>query len=120
MTPFVKPEIKISKSVLNMIRTTQRNNMELKAIADNKANILISINALMITFLIPNVLTNIALIIQNYYYVPLVFLTATCLLTIVLSAMVLMPFSIFGKSVRNLTQKHDKSPFFFADFAIRV
>ena len=35
---------KISKEVLNVIRTTQRNNIELTNIADNKANMLLSLN----------------------------------------------------------------------------
>ncbi|MEZ4957629.1 MAG: hypothetical protein R2825_28985 [Saprospiraceae bacterium] len=41
---------KLTKETINIMRTTQRNNVELTHIADNKANVLLSLNAIMLTF----------------------------------------------------------------------
>jgi hypothetical protein len=43
----------IKGNILSLIRTTQRNYIDLTTIADNKAHILISINSLMLTILLP-------------------------------------------------------------------
>ena len=65
---------KLPKEALNIIRTTLRNNIELTNIADNKANVLLSLNALMITLLLPLIIPNLALIKELHLYVPLFFL----------------------------------------------
>ena len=57
---------KLSKETVNIIRTTQRNNIELTHIADNKANVLLSLNAIMITFLIPLILSNVNIILEKF------------------------------------------------------
>ena len=56
----------LDKNSINIIRTMQRNNIDLKHIADNKANILLSLNALMITVLIPIILSNLEIIIDEF------------------------------------------------------
>ena len=43
----------LNKNSLAVLRTTLRNNIELTSIADNKANVLLSLNALMLTFFGP-------------------------------------------------------------------
>ena len=48
----IKKSKKLSRNVLNMIRTTMRNNIELTHIADNKANIMISVNSIILSILI--------------------------------------------------------------------
>ncbi len=68
-----KPKKKLSKDIINIIRTTQRNNIELTHIADNKANVLLSLNALMVTFLLPLVVANSAVILERLLYIPLIF-----------------------------------------------
>ena len=104
---------KLNKNVLNLIRTTQRNNIDLKNIADNKANILMSINALMITFLIPIVFANIADIIEHHLYIPLIILACTCMITLTISAIVLRPFSTNNKFKPKALNVKTTSPFFF-------
>lgn len=104
---------KLNKNVLNLIRTTQRNNIDLKNIADNKANILMSINALMITFLIPIVFSHIDVIMGHYLYIPLAILTTTCMITLTISAIVLRPFSTNNKFKPKALNVKTTSPFFF-------
>ena len=51
--PTLKKEVVLDKKTIDIIRTTQRNNIDLTAIADNKANVLLSLNALIIAALVP-------------------------------------------------------------------
>lgn len=106
---------KLSKETINIIRTAQRNNIELTNIADNKANVLLSLNALMITFLLPQILANTNLILAKYLHIPLIILGATCLVTIFMSAIVLMP-GRFDKFKERYFSEERYSPFFFGNF----
>jgi hypothetical protein len=106
---------RLSKDVLNIIRTTLRNNIELMNIADNKANVLLSLNALMLTFLIPSVIPNIDLIKERHLAIPLMLIVLTCLITIYLSALVLKP-GDFDKSKKKFVDGEFISPFFFGNY----
>ena len=105
----------LDKNSINIIRTMQRNNIDLKHIADNKANILLSLNALMITFLIPITLSNLEIILEEYLYVPIGLLFATCLVTIFIAATVLKPFNWIKTSQLEMNRL-TASPFFFVNF----
>ena len=110
-----KKNKKLSKDTINIIRTTLRNNIELTHIADNKANVLLSLNAVMITFLVPLVLSNTNLLSNKLLYIPLAALSITCFTTIYIAAIVLKP-SHF-KNFREEIGDSDKfSPFFFGNF----
>ncbi len=107
----------IKGNIISLIRTTQRNYIDLTNIADNKAHILISINSLMLTVLIPIILANYQIIIEKHFYFPLTFFAFTCLFTIIFSAMVLTPFS-GNKQKSEIAKKTTKrSPFFFTNYA---
>ena len=105
----------IRRESLNMIRTTYRNNIELTNIADNKANILLSLNALMITFLIPIVLSNLDIIIAKTLYLPIITLSATCFTTIILAALATRPIKMGDQNVKHGDTSR-KSPFFFGNY----
>jgi hypothetical protein len=106
---------KLTKETINIMRTTQRNNVELTHIADNKANVLLSLNAIMLTFLIPTVVANIDYIVARHLYIPLIILAVTCFATIYLSTIILKParFDNLRDEV-NPNSKH--SPFFFGNY----
>ena len=108
---------KLSKQTINIIRTTQRNNIDLTQLADNKANVLLSLNAIMITFLLPLILSNLDVIFQGYLYIPLIFLAITCFSTIYISAIVLKPSKLdeYRASPSN-DPDAQFSPFFFGNF----
>ncbi|MBK8669691.1 MAG: hypothetical protein IPN89_09580 [Saprospiraceae bacterium] len=107
----------IKGNILGLIRTTQRNYINLTNIADNKAHILISINSLMLTILIPIILANYQIIIDLKIYFPLGIFALTCLFTIIFSAMVLIPFSGKKQSSEIQLRKTRRSPFFFTNYA---
>ncbi|MEM6316534.1 MAG: Pycsar system effector family protein [Bacteroidota bacterium] len=108
---------KLSKQTINIIRTTQRNNIDLTQLADNKANVLLSLNAIMITFLLPMILSNLEAIIAGYLYIPLIILSITCFTTIYISAVVLKP-SRLDEYRASPSDDPDAqfSPFFFGNF----
>ena len=113
--PRKKGRKKLSKQIVNVFRTTARNNIDLTAIADNKASILMSLNALMITFLAPVVISNGEIITREYLFIPLFIITATCAYTIYLSSQVLKP-SDFDKIGEKMKFGKGPSPFFFGNF----
>ncbi len=108
---------KLTKQTINIIRTTQRNNIDLTQLADNKANVLLSLNAIMITFLLPMILSNIEVIIQGYLFIPLIILSITCFSTIYISTIVLKPSNLdeYRASPSN-DPDTQFSPFFFGNF----
>lgn len=106
---------KSSKEIINIIRTTQRNNIELTSIADNKANVLLSLNAVMIAAIVPMALGNVDLILNKFLYIPLLILAATCFATIYICTQVLKP-SRFEKFREDEDTDGVFSPFFFGNF----
>ena len=110
-----KKKNQFAKEMINIMRTTQRNNVERTHIADNKANVLLSLNAIMLTFLIPTVIANVDYIVEKLLYIPLVILAVTCFTTIYISTIVLKPTRFDNlRDEENPTSKH--SPFFFGNY----
>lgn len=105
----------LSKKTIDIIRTTQRNNIELTAIADNKANVLLSLNAILIAALFPLILNNLEVIQEKQLVFPLIIFSITCLLTVFLAAKVLKPSNFKGKR-ENSAPGVNASPFFFGNF----
>lgn len=105
----------LSKKTINILRTTLRNNIDLTQLADSKANVLLSLNAIMLTFLLPFSIPYIDLITTYRLVIPLLLLVATCLITVYLSVSVLKPGKFDGQKV-DVTERHKLSPFFFGNF----
>ncbi|MEM8528152.1 MAG: Pycsar system effector family protein [Bacteroidota bacterium] len=105
----------LSNKILNIIRTTQRNNIELTAIADNKANVLLTLNALILSAIIPYVLTRTDVILENYLFIPIALAAFTSFATIYQAALVLKP-SDFDQDRVGTHPSVKPSPFFFGNF----
>jgi len=110
-----KKKSKISKEVLNIIRTTMRNNIELTHIADNKANVLLSLNALMLTFLLPIVIPHFETLKQFKLVIPFAIIVLTSTIVIYISTLVLKPGKFFAKQ-KAIEEGRYMSPFFFGNF----
>ena len=104
-----------SKNAVGLLRTTLRNNTDFTNIADNKANVLLSLNALMLTFFIPLILPNIDLVREYRLTIPLVIFVLTSLVTIYISFLVLRP-GKFGDQRVSFQKGRQLSPFFFGNF----
>lgn len=105
-------KLSFSKDTVNVIRTTMRNNIELIAIADNKANVLLSLNAVMIAFVVPLAISNLDVLLSYGLYIPLVLMAVTCFATIYLATLVLAPFDL-DRIQGDLPKDMSRSPFFF-------
>jgi Family of unknown function (DUF5706) len=102
---------KISRTVETMYRSTLTNHVELSGIADQKAGLLVSVNAIivsvMVSLLMREIATNRALLL------PTVILLVTCILTITIALLATRP-SVSKSPSHDL----DRSPdlLFFADY----
>jgi len=105
----------ISKETIGLIRTNLRNNVGLTKIADNKANVLLSLNALMLTFTVPFMIPQIEKIINYNLVVPALLLILSSLITIFLAVIALRPGKLNNQNLK-AHGKRDLSPFFFGNF----
>lgn len=84
-----KAEKKPDRGVETMFRTTSKNHLELSAMADNKANIMISVNTIILSVVVS------VLIRKLYEYpnliIPTILLVVVCLVTIVLAILATRP-----------------------------
>lgn len=83
------PSTRADRGIETMFRVTLRNHNNLSVIADNKANIMLSINSIMLSIVISSLAskldTNAQLI------VPTILLTATCLVSIIIAVFATRP-----------------------------
>lgn len=105
----------VSKETIGIVRTKLRNNVELTNIADNKANVLLSLNALMLTFFIPLMIPNRDYIVEYKIYIPMIILILSSLTTIALVVLALRPGKFSGQNIK-IDDQSAFSPFFFGNF----
>lgn len=103
------------KDITNIIRTALRNNIELTNVADNKANTLLTLNALMVTFLFPLATANIDFVIESKLGLPLAIMILTSLITIFMATVALKPGNFAVIRDQKIEQGRNFSPFFFGN-----
>jgi predicted metal-dependent HD superfamily phosphohydrolase len=103
-----------SKSAQMMFKTTLRNQIDLTNIADNKANIMLSINSLLITFGMPLLVANLEKFSALLY--PGAVLLLTCILTIVFATLATRPVKMGGHTDLENIKKGNTNLFFFGNF----
>ena len=103
------------RGIETMFRTTSHNHLELSAIADNKANIMISINAIIISILV-------SVLFRKFeefpnLVVPTILLTVVCLLTTVFAILATRPNVTEGKFKKeDILNKKTTNLLFFGNF----
>ena len=109
-----KTVLQAEKSAQMMVKTTLRNNIDLTAIADGKANIMLSINAVIITLGMPLLAAYIPEF--NYLLLPGICLLITCIATITFATLATRPVKTSGQT--NLEQIHSGKTnlFFFGNY----
>lgn len=82
-------ELTPTRGIETMFRTTSKNHMELSAIADNKANIMISINSIILSVMVSVLIRKL----EEYPHmtIPAILLTLVCLTTIVFAVLATRP-----------------------------
>ena len=88
-------ELSPTRGIETMFRTTSKNHMELSSIADNKANIMISINSIILSVLVSVLIRKL----EEYPHltIPSITLTIVCLLTIIFAVLATRPNVTKGK-----------------------
>ncbi len=116
----IKKKKKKSTAILSdrraqlMYKTTMRNQIDLTAIADNKANIMLSVNAIIISVGIPILIDAISGL--KGLIVPTILLLITCLGSMFFATLVTRPIKMKGTMTWTADQKKGLNPFFFGNF----
>jgi hypothetical protein len=103
-----------NRSAQMMFKTALRNHIDLTNIADNKANIMLSINALIITITIP-LAANIGTLTLNLS-IPIGFLMLTSIISIIFAALVTRPIKMAGYTNISAVSEGKSNLFFFGNF----
>ncbi len=103
-----------SKGAQVMFKTALRNHIDLTNIADNKANIILTINAIIITIALP--LLSAYAPTNHHLYIPAFFLLSTNVASIVYGALVTRPVKMQGTTPLEKVKEGKSNLFFFGNF----
>lgn len=103
-----------SKSAQTMFKTALRNHIDLSSIADNKANIMLSVNALIITFALPLLGKEIAANRELLY--PTILLLSVCVVSMIFATLATRPIPMKGYSSMESILAKKSNLFFFGNF----
>ena len=104
----------LGRGVETMYRTTYRTHINLSSIADNKANIMLSINAIVISIALPQLLP----LLENskHLVVPTILLLIVCVAAIILATLSTRPKITEGKFTREDIENRTANLLFFGNF----
>jgi predicted metal-dependent HD superfamily phosphohydrolase len=109
-----KKGISYSRGVDTMFRVTARNQINLNSIADNKSNILISVNAIIISIIITMLAGNIGN--MSHDILPILVFLVICLITIIIAILSTRPNIITRKFTEEDIKNKDVDLTFFGNF----
>jgi len=108
--------ISSSRTAEMLFKTSLRNHINLTKIADNKANIMLSINALILTFGMPLIYQQMDASTPWYFLIPFFILGGTCVFSMINAALATQPGKSLGKFNLADIQAGKGSLFFFGNF----
>lgn len=104
----------ITKGIQTMLRLTSENHMKLSEMADNKANILISVNAIIISVILSVLIRKIE--VDTHLAIPTMIFLASSLATIVLAILATRPKITKGNFTREQILNRKTNLLFFGNF----
>lgn len=104
----------ITKGIQTMLRLTSENHMRLSEMADNKANILISVNAIIISVILSVLIRKIE--VDRYLTIPTMIFLFSSLATIVLAILATRPKITRGNFTRDQILNRQTNLLFFGNF----
>jgi len=107
-------ELRPDRGRETLFRLTSRNHLELSGMADNKANIMISINSIILSLVVSILIRKFEE--SPYLIIPTLILTAVCLTTIIFSILATRPNVSRGKFSRNDIIRKRTNLLFFGNF----
>src|SRR5687768_9926290 len=114
---FKEPKINTiatSKSAQTQFKTALRNHIDLSSIADNKANIMLSVNALIITFALPLLGKEIAA--NKMLLWPTIMLLSVCVVSMIFATLATRPIPMKGYSTMDSILAKKSNLFFFGNY----
>jgi HD superfamily phosphodiesterase len=109
-----KVEGRPDRGIETMFRLTSRNHLQLSAMADSKANILISVNSIIISIIIGGLLKSLDK--NDYLIYPTYLILAINVITIVFAIIALKPNVTKGKFTRKDIEEKNTNLLFFGNF----
>lgn len=109
-----KPSISTSKSAQTQFKTALRNHIDLSSIADNKANIMLSVNALIITVAMPVIAGQIMN--NKFLLIPGIMLLIVCVTSMIYATLATRPIKMSGHSSLEDVKSKKSNLFFFGNF----
>lgn len=112
-------ELKLSRfgrGVETMYRTTYRTHTNLSAMADNKANLMLSVNAIVISIMVSNLLPRLHDAVSLRMLIPTALLTGTCLGSMVFATLATRPKVTEGRVTREAILERKANLLFFGNF----
>ena len=107
-------EVRLGRGVETMYRTTYRTHVNLSSIADNKANIMLSINAIIISIVLPQLVPRFES--NPRLVIPTIMLLTVCLIAIVFATLSTRPKITEGKVSREDIENHKGNLLFFGNY----
>jgi predicted metal-dependent HD superfamily phosphohydrolase len=107
---------RFGRGVETMYRTTYRTHTNLSSMADSKANIMLSVNAIVISILVSNLLPKLIEGFSIKLLIPVVLLTASCLGSMVFATLSTRPKVTEGKVTREAIKQRKANLLFFGNF----
>ena len=107
-------ELKLSRGVETLFRTTSRNHIDLSSIADTKANIMISVNSILLSILVTVLFQKFEA--YPYFAVPTIIFTLVSLLTIIFAILATRPNITRGTFRKEDVNKKNTNLLFFGNF----
>lgn len=107
-------DMRLGRGVETMYRTTYRTHVNLSSIADNKANIMLSINAIIISIVLSTMVPKFA--VNSKLVIPTFVLLVVCLTAMVFAVLSTRPKITEGKFTREDIEKKRSNLLFFGNF----
>lgn len=107
-------EIRLGRGVETMYRTTYRTHVNLSSIADNKANIMLSINAIIISIVLPQLLPRFSS--NPPLIIPTIVMISVCLIAMVFATLSTRPKITEGKVSKEDIERRKGNLLFFGNY----
>lgn len=104
------------KSIQTLFRVTLRNHIKLSDIADTKANILLSVNAIIISLALANLIPQLDAATNKHLLIPTMILIVFSVASIILSIMSTRPNVTSGEFTKEQVEKREVNLLFFGNF----
>jgi predicted metal-dependent HD superfamily phosphohydrolase len=104
------------RSIQSLYRITLRNHIDLSAIADTKANILLSVNAIIISLALANIVTKLDASSNRHLMIPTLILICFSVAAIILAIMSTRPNVTSGEFTKEQVKNREVNVLFFGNF----